>query len=78
MGVKSTTSNEKEATKCYWKTSLSCYSYRAWAPVPTKANNASIAARLQDFIRMSPPEFLRSQENKGTDATLVTWDCFTG
>uniref|UniRef100_M1DE77 Gag-pol polyprotein n=1 Tax=Solanum tuberosum TaxID=4113 RepID=M1DE77_SOLTU len=32
-----------------------------WAPAPTNANAGSAAARMRDFVRMTPPEFLGSQ-----------------
>ncbi|XP_049406061.1 uncharacterized protein LOC125869646 [Solanum stenotomum] len=35
------------------------------------------AARVRDFVKMNPPEFLGSQENRGKDAAPITWDCFS-
>uniref|UniRef100_M1DTP9 Gag-pol polyprotein n=1 Tax=Solanum tuberosum TaxID=4113 RepID=M1DTP9_SOLTU len=35
------------------------------ARVPTNANNGSATAKVQDFIRMNPLEFLGSQDQKG-------------
>ncbi|WMV19302.1 hypothetical protein MTR67_012687 [Solanum verrucosum] len=64
--------------------------------VPTNASGGSVAlaARVRDFVRINPPEFLELQfgedpqnfideftqwkENKGENASLVTWECFTG
>ncbi|WMV19326.1 hypothetical protein MTR67_012711 [Solanum verrucosum] len=48
--------------------------------VPANINGGSTAARVRDFVRMNPPEFLGSKwkDNRGARADPVTWDCFTG
>ncbi|WMV13765.1 hypothetical protein MTR67_007150 [Solanum verrucosum] len=58
--------------------------------VPTNTSGYSVAARVRDFVRMNPPEFVVSQvgkdphnfinewkENRGKNASLVTYECFT-
>ncbi|WMV41250.1 hypothetical protein MTR67_034635 [Solanum verrucosum] len=97
MGVKFTTFNERRATQCFRKYFASLI-FLSCVPVLGNASGGSAVARVCDFVRMNPPEFLGLQvgedpqnfidevkkifgvmkKNRGENASLVTWECFTG